>query len=150
MRVTVQRVVAARVEDIDGRNEPQEIEQGYVLLVGFASSDTEEDVSRMSSKVLKLRIFDDDNNKMNKAIEDISGEILLIPNFTLCANTNEGNRPSFSSALEPRKAEKLFDYMVETIKGKYKRVKSGFFGASMNVTIVNNGPVTFVIDSKEN
>lgn len=147
MRVVIQRVSHASVA-IEGQR-ISSITQGLCLLVGIEQSDTLEDIEWMSKKITMMRIFEDEQQKMNLSVVDIGGEILSISQFTLLASTLKGNRPSFIKAARPEQAIKLyhtFNQMLE--KGTNKAVKTGKFGAMMEISLLNSGPVTIVIDSK--
>ncbi len=147
MKVVIQRVSKASVS-ISDKTEAS-IDKGLLLLVGIEASDTEEDAKWLSSKICKLRIFDDENNVMNLSIKDIDGEILSISQFTLHAKTKKGNRPSYIKAANPEIAIPLYDklnYLLEEELGK--TVKTGKFGADMQINLVNQGPVTIIIDTK--
>lgn len=146
MRVVVQRSKHSKVT-IDGKVNG-EIDKGYVLLVGFTEGDNETIIDKMINKILTLRIFEDENEKMNLSINDIGGSILSISQFTLYANCKEGRRPSFTSALNPTDASKLYDIFNEKLKSLI-HTETGIFGADMKVEIYNDGPVTIVLDSEE-
>ncbi len=144
MKLVVQRVSEARVE-VDGKIVGQ-IDKGLMVLVGFGTNDTEREADFLAKKLLKLRIFEDDNDRMNLSVLDIKGELLLIPQFTLYASTKK-NRPSFHRALSPDKATELFDYFCNKCSEEVN-VESGVFGAHMNVNLINNGPVTILLDKE--
>ena len=146
MRVLVQRSKNSKVT-IDGKVNG-EIEHGYVLLVGFTLGDNEAIIDKMINKILNLRIFEDENGKMNLSILDTGGSILSISQFTLYANAKEGRRPSFVEALNPTEASNLYDKFNEKLKGMI-HTETGIFGADMKVEIYNDGPVTIMLDSKE-
>ena len=146
MRVVIQRVNKAKCE-IDGKI-TGEIGQGYMILVGFGQEDNKETVDKMVKKVLNLRIFEDENEKMNYNIGKIGGSILSISQFTLYADCTEGNRPSFANALNPVEATKLYDYFNESLRRNGINTQTGVFGADMQISLVNDGPVTIVLDSK--
>ena len=146
MRLVIQRVNKAKCE-IDGKI-TGEIGQGYMILVGFGQDDNKEIVDKMVKKVLNLRIFEDENEKMNYNIGKIGGSILSISQFTLYADCTEGNRPSFANALNPNEATKLYDYFNETLRLNGVNTQTGVFGADMQISLVNDGPVTIVLDSK--
>jgi len=146
MKVIVQRSKNSKVT-IDGRVNG-EIEKGFVLLVGFTNGDDETIVDKMVRKIINLRIFEDENEKMNKSILDICGNILSISQFTLYADASGGNRPSFTKALNPSDASKLYDYFNVKLR-EHVKVETGIFGADMKVEIYNDGPVTIVLDSEE-
>lgn len=146
MRVILQRCLNGSVE-IDGKiNGSCSI--GYVALVGFTHNDTEEIIDKMIQKIIYLRVFEDENGKMNKSILDENGSILSISQFTLYANAKEGRRPSFTNAMTQSEATKLYDYFNIELS-KYLKVESGIFGSDMKVSILNNGPVTIILDSEE-
>lgn len=143
MRVVVQRVLnsSCKVNDkITG-----EIENGYMLLVGFNVDDTEKNVLEMVNKVINLRIMDDDNHVMNKSILDTKGSILSISQFTLYADTKKGNRPSYINAMKGDKAIKLYELFNNELR-KYLPVEEGVFGADMKISLVNDGPVTIILE----
>ena len=146
MRVLVQRSKNSKVT-IDGKINGS-IEHGYVLLVGFTDGDNETIIDKMINKILNLRIFEDENGKMNLSILDTGGSILSISQFTLYANAKEGRRPSFVEALNPSDASNLYDKFNEKLKSKI-HTETGIFGADMKVEIFNDGPVTIMLDSKE-
>ena len=147
MRVVLQRSKYSKVT-IDGKMNG-EINKGLVILVGFTDGDDEKIVDKMIDKIINLRIFEDKNGLMNKSLIDENGEILNISQFTLYANTKKGRRPSFTHALNPDEAKRLYDYMNNALKGKGIKTGTGIFGADMKVEIYNDGPVTIVIDSNE-
>jgi len=124
------------------------IDYGMLLFVGFAKNDSENICSKMVEKLINLRIFPDDNGKMNKNICQIKGQILAVSEFTLTSNIKNGNRPSFDTCLEPDKAAVLFDTFVTLLKEKFSDVYTGAFGEHMLVSITNDGPVTFILDSE--
>lgn len=144
MRVVIQRVLESNV--VVFGNEVGRIGKGLNILVGFTTGDTIEKINKMIDKILKLRIFDDENHIMNKNIIDVNGSILLISQFTLYADTNKGNRPSYMKALNSEEASKLYQIMVDLLKEKI-HTEQGIFGADMKVEIVNDGPVTICMES---
>lgn len=146
MRVVLQRVKEAKVK-IEGEVVGQ-IQRGLVLLVGAKTGDTKEDVRYLVDKCVNLRIFEDEEQKMNLSALDVEAEVLVISQFTLYGNTNKGRRPSFTDALEPHQAEKLYHKFIEQIKATGLKTESGVFGAKMLVEIFNWGPVTFILESK--
>jgi len=147
MRILTQRVNQASVE-IDGRI-TSSIETGLLVLVGIEETDTTEDSEWLAGKVVGLRIFDDQNGVMNRSITDIDGEILVVSQFTLHAMTKKGNRPSYIKAAKHETAIPLYEHFCNSLSRKLgKNVKTGTFAADMKVTLVNNGPVTIWIDSK--
>lgn len=147
MRVVLQRVSEANVKvnsEIVGK-----INNGLLLLVGIDEQDENTDADWLIKKIIDLRIFSDKDGKMNLSVKDISGEILCISQFTLLADYKKGNRPSYIKAAKPEKAIPLFDYFKNEIEKKSQlKVESGIFGADMKVSLVNDGPVTIVLDSK--
>ncbi len=145
MRVVLQRVRRAKVKILDEGTE-QEIKRGVVLLCAIYKGDTENELKWVADKCLNLRIFEDDNKKMNLSVLDIGGEVLAISNFTVAGNTKKGRRPSFDKAEVPEKAEKLFNRFLEFLKGYGLPVKTGKFGAKMVVEIENDGPVTLIVE----
>ena len=146
MRILVQRSKNSKVT-IDGKVKGQ-IDHGYVLLVGFTEDDTETIIDKMIDKVLNLRIFEDENGKMNLSILDTKGSILSISQFTLYANCKDGRRPSFTNAMNPSDASHLYDVFNEKLS-KLIHTETGIFGADMKVEIYNDGPVTIMLDSDE-
>ncbi|MEH6406751.1 MAG: D-aminoacyl-tRNA deacylase [Leeuwenhoekiella sp.] len=147
MRVVVQRVSEASVMIAGNLNGA--ISTGFLVLLGIENTDTSEDIDWLVRKITGLRVFSDENGMMNKSIQDIHGEILLISQFTLHASTKKGNRPSFLNAAKPDVAIALYEKFVENLsKDLQNRVKTGIFGADMQVSLVNNGPITIIMDSK--
>ena len=147
MKVVVQRVKEASVSV--GGKVVGECKQGYMILLGAAEGDTLEDVEILARKTANLRVFCDENDKMNKSILDIDGEILAISQFTLCADVKKGNRPSFINALEPVKAEEYYDlFCQKLLENGVKKVSKGIFGADMQVSLINDGPVTIIYDTE--
>ncbi len=147
MRTVIQRVSEASVT-IDGTVHG-EIGQGYLILAGFCDADDETVAERMAEKIRKLRIFEDENGKMNRSIEDVGGAVLSISQFTLFADCRHGNRPGFTDAGDPAHAKKLYLYFNEVLRTKGIRVEEGIFGADMKVRLLNDGPVTITMDSQE-
>jgi D-aminoacyl-tRNA deacylase len=145
MRTVLQRVSRASV-DVDGRCVGR-IERGWLALLGVAQGDTDEDVVWTADKILKLRGFEDDAGKMNRSVVDIQGGILVVSQFTLLADCRSGRRPSFTAAAEPVLAERLYSLCAERLAGSGLKVATGIFRAMMKVELVNDGPVTFVLDS---
>lgn len=147
VRVVIQRSKKASVsinQEIVGA-----IDQGFVLLVGIGEEDTQEDVEYLVRKISKMRIFEDGEGKMNLSLADVGGEILSISQFTLHANTKKGNRPSFIEAAKPDRAIPLYDAFNQQLREQGFKVEVGQFGADMQVSLVNDGPVTILIDSKQ-
>jgi D-tyrosyl-tRNA(Tyr) deacylase len=147
MIAVVQRVTCSSVT-VDGEVVGS-INQGFNVLLGVAESDTDEDSEWIAKKILGMRVFSDEEGKMNKDLKDIDGNILLISQFTLLANTKKGNRPSFIEAARPEKAIPMYEKMIQMLsEGLGKPVAKGIFGADMKVDIQNDGPVTIVLDSQ--
>ncbi len=127
-----------------------EIETGLVVLLGIEDADTEEDVSWLAQKIIGMRVFGDENGLMNKALAEVNGDILLISQFTLFAQTKKGNRPSFIRAAKPEKAIPLYEMMIKTLENLLgKSISTGIFGTDMKVSLVNDGPVTIIMDTKD-
>lgn len=148
MRAVIQCVKSSSVYDVDTKQK-NEIGKGYNILVGFTHGDTKEVVDYIAKKIVNLRVFVDENNKMNLSVKDVNGEILSISQFTLYADSRKGNRPGFTNAMDPVEATKLYDYFNEQLASYEIEVKSGFFGADMIVNIENDGPTTIIFDSEE-
>lgn len=146
MKIVIQRVSCASVR-VEGVIVGQ-IQQGLMLLVGVEEGDDKGDAEWLAKKILDLRIFSDSEGKMNLSVKDVSGDVLCISQFTLIAEYKKGNRPSFIRAAKPEMAVDLFEYFKELIKNSGLKVESGIFGADMKVELLNNGPVTIVMDSK--
>lgn len=140
MIALIQRVTEASVV-IDG-SVFSSINKGLLVLVGIELSDSESSALQLSKKILNLRVFDDDKGLMNLSVSDIGGEVLVVPNFTLAADTSKGNRPGFSTALKPDLAKPLFDSLYKSIKAQLVSTRQGRFGADMQVSLVNDGPIT--------
>ena len=147
MIAVIQRVQNSSVS-IDGKVNG-ECSHGLMILLGVAKGDTEEDARLLATKISKLRIFCDENGKMNLSIKDVDGEALVVSQFTLLANYKKGNRPDYFGAAEPQLAIPLYEYFVELMRAEVKRVGTGVFGADMQVSILNDGPVTLVMDSNQ-
>ena len=146
MRVILQRVKEAKVTVED--KVVGQIQKGIVLLVGAKIGDTEENAKYLADKCVNLRIFEDENQKMNLSAKDVGAEVLVVSQFTLYGDTRKGRRPSFTNALEPALAEKLYIKFIDEIKANGLKTESGIFGAKMLVQIFNWGPVTLILDSK--
>lgn len=147
MIAVLQRVTSSSVT-VDGEVAGS-IDRGFNVLLGIADSDTEDDLQWIAKKILGMRVFSDEEGKMNLDLKDVDGNILLISQFTLLANTKKGNRPSFIEAARPEKAIPLYEKMIQVLsEGLGKPVAKGIFGADMKVSIENDGPVTIVIDSQ--
>ena len=147
MKIVLQRVLEAKVE-IDGKING-EIGKGYLLLVGVSNEDTVEIADKLIEKIARLRIFEDENGKTNLSIDQVDGEVLVVSQFTLYADCKKGNRPSFISAGSPEMAEKLYEHILTKCRELFKNTQSGVFGADMKVSLVNDGPFTIILDSKE-
>ncbi len=148
MRVIIQRSLESSVT-VDNKIVGQ-IDKGLVLLVGFTEGDSTTDVDYMAKKIINLRIFDDDNGVMNKSLLEVGGSILSISQFTLYADTKKGNRPSYIKSLTATKAEPLYDLFNKKLREKDVLVSTGIFGADMKVSILNDGPVTIILESGDN
>ncbi len=147
MRVVIQRVSSASVtvdEKIVGQ-----IQQGLLVLVGIEDADSQDDIEWLVSKIIKMRIFEDENGVMNCSVQDANGEILVVSQFTLHASTKKGNRPSYSKAAKPDFAIPMYENFVLTLEKEFgKKVPTGIFGADMKVQLLNDGPVTIMMDTK--
>ena len=147
MKAVIQRVKYADVK-VDGET-VGEIGEGYMILVGVQEGDTKEDAEILARKTAGLRVFTDDEDKMNLSIIDVDGEILAISQFTLCADVKKGNRPFFINAAKPDEANGLYEYYCEQLKANgVRKVEKGVFGAHMEVSLLNNGPVTILYDTE--
>ena len=147
MRAVIQRVRSGSVA-IEGF-ETQTVGKGFVILLGICPEDTEDDIDWLVKKIVQMRIFEDDEGKMNRALADVQGDILLVSQFTLFASTKKGNRPSFNAAAEPSIATPLYECCIRKLSEALgKPIKTGQFGADMQVEIHNDGPVTIIIDTK--
>lgn len=147
MKFVLQRVQKASV-DVNGETVGK-IGKGYLLLVGVMESDNREIADKMIEKVSRLRIFEDENGKTNLSIDQVDGEILVISQFTLCADCKKGNRPSFINAGSPKIAEEIYEHILTRCQELFKNTQKGIFGADMKVSLVNDGPFTLVLDSNE-
>ena len=147
MRALIQRVTKASVT-ID-EELISEIKQGLLILICAMSEDEENNAEQMASKISKIRIFNDENGKMNKSIIDIAGEALVVSQFTLAADTSRGNRPGFSYAAHPEKGEKLYEYFAQKLQEMDISCKMGVFGGDMKVSLINDGPTTIWLDNKD-
>lgn len=148
MRVVLQRVTEASVA-VDG-NIVGTVGRGYLILAGIGINDTEEDLEVITNKIIGLRIFPDENHKMNLSVLDVGGEILAVSQFTLYADCRKGRRPSFTDAAPPETGLKMFNQFVEMLRAtEVRRVETGTFQSMMDVKLINDGPVTIVLDSKD-
>lgn len=146
MRFVIQRVKEARVR-VD-KETVGEIRKGFLVLIGVSQDDTRETADRMIKKMLGLRIFEDENGKTNLSLDAVDGGLLLVSQFTLYANCKKGNRPSFTEAGDPEKAERLYEYIILECRKTVPEVQTGRFGAEMQVSLVNDGPFTILLDSE--
>jgi D-tyrosyl-tRNA(Tyr) deacylase len=146
MKAVIQRVSSASVA-VDG-NVVGSCQRGYLILLGVAQGDTELDAELLCKKIAALRIFRDENDKMNLSIRDIDGEALVISQFTLLANYRHGNRPDFLESAKPDEANRLYEYFKDLLSSELRRVECGIFGADMKVSLTNDGPVTICMDSE--
>lgn len=147
MKFVIQRVTHAEVEveqEIIGS-----IQNGYLVLIGIAEDDNEEIADKLVKKLLGLRIFADENGKTNLSLKDVNGSLLLISQFTLYADCRKGNRPSFVNAGNPEKANELYEYIIKKCRDEVPDVQTGSFGADMKITLLNDGPFTIILDSKD-
>ena len=147
MKFVIQRVTHANV--VVNGNEIGKIGRGFMVLIGVSKDDNETIADKMVDKMIKLRIFEDENGKTNLSLDDVGGELLLISQFTLYANCKKGNRPSFIDAGAPDEANALYEYIIERCKERVNVVERGEFGADMKVSLLNDGPFTIVLDSSE-
>lgn len=149
MRALIQRVSKGSVK-IDEHSYAKSIKKGMVLLLGISEDDTKKEVDYVAEKCSNLRIFEDENEKINLSLKDIDGEVLLISQFTLYGDTRKGNRPSFNKAAKPEKAEELYKLFSDKLKSLLgdDKIKEGIFGSMMEVTFINDGPVTVLVESK--
>lgn len=147
MRFVIQRVKKASV-CVEG-HVIGEIKKGFLVLIGVSGSDTEETADKMVRKMTGLRIFEDDAGKTNLALADVDGSLLLVSQFTLYANCKKGNRPSFTEAGAPQRANELYEYVVSQCRKSVADVQTGSFGAEMEVSLINDGPFTIILDSEK-
>jgi len=143
MKALIQRVSSSQVK-VDGKLVGS-VEKGLLVFLGFEKQDTRSMADKMINKIISYRLFPDQNQKMNLSLKDINGEILIISQFTLAADTKNGTRAGFSTAMPPLDAESLYDYFVESTRSSDLKVETGIFGADMKVSLVNDGPVTFLL-----
>ena len=144
MKLVVQRVKNAQVE-VEGKLVGK-IEQGFLVLLGVTHSDTKDQADYLVKKLCKLRVFTDENDKMNLGLKDINGELLIVSQFTLYADCSSGNRPSFINTAKPEQAEELYEYFCEQCEQNSIKVEKGIFGADMKVSLLNDGPVTIIME----
>ena len=144
MKFVIQRVKEASVK-VDGEYTGK-IKKGYLVLIGVGHEDTKEMADKYIKKMINLRIFEDENGKTNLSLKDVGGELLLVSQFTLYASCKKGNRPSFTEAGDPVKAEQLYEYIIDECKNKIDVVQTGTFGAHMEVALINDGPFTVVLE----
>ncbi|AXH08455.1 D-tyrosyl-tRNA(Tyr) deacylase [Malaciobacter halophilus] len=147
MKAIIQRVSSSSVK-VEGE-EVAKISQGLNVLLGVEKEDSSKEVDKLLKKIINLRIFQDENDKMNKSLLDIQAELLIISQFTLAGNCKKGRRPSFDKSAEPKLAKQLYKEFIKEAKHYVKSVQTGIFGAKMDVQISNDGPVTFILDTKE-
>ncbi|HMG10980.1 MAG TPA: D-aminoacyl-tRNA deacylase [Mucilaginibacter sp.] len=148
MRAVLQRVSEAS-SMVDGKI-TGEIKVGFLVLLGIENDDTDDNLNWLANKIINMRVFGDENDLMNKALADVDGDILLISQFTLFAQTKKGNRPSFIRAAKPDKAIPMYEQMIKTLGGLTgKKIATGIFGADMKISLVNDGPVTIVMNTKD-
>lgn len=145
MKFVIQRVNNAKVT-IDGQVNGA-IDKGFMVLIGIGEGDTKEDADKYLKKLVNMRIFEDENDKMNLSLKDVDGQLLLVSQFTLYASCKKGNRPSFTDAAKPIEAEALYDYIVAEAKKQIPVVETGIFGADMKVSLENDGPVTIILEN---
>ncbi len=146
MIAILQRVTSAEVYIDDKKYSA--INKGLLILLGIHKNDTENDIDYLINKIIKLRIFNDKNNKMNLSILDVNGDVMIVSQFTLLANLKQGMRPSFINSEKPVLAKKLYNIFIEKLNETNLNIKTGKFGSMMNISSVNNGPATFIVDSK--
>ena len=147
MKLVIQRVTNASVT-VEGKTVGK-IGKGFLVLWGAASGDTEKEADYLAAKLCKLRVFEDEQGKMNLGLKDIGGELLVISQFTLYANCKKGNRPNFMAAMNPDESERLYEYFLQRCKQEIEDVEKGIFGADMKVELLNDGPVTILMDTGE-
>ena len=146
MKAVIQRVINSNVK-IDGET-VGEIGKGFMILLGVVSGDTKAEADKLIKKIPYLRIFEDENGKMNRSCLDMGGEILVVSQFTLCADCSHGRRPSFTASAPPDEANALYEYFVDELKrAGISKVETGRFGADMKVSLINDGPVTIILDT---
>lgn len=146
MKVVLQRVKSAKVYIDNNLN--GEISKGYVILLGIGKDDSEETLRYMAEKIIKLRLFEDEDGKTNLSIDDVNGEVMVVSQFTLYANCKKGTRPSFTSAAPPKLAKELYNTFLGIMDEHFGKISHGEFGADMQVELINDGPFTIVLDSE--
>lgn len=144
MKLVIQRVKNSEVA-VEGKTVGK-INQGFMVLCGIKKTDTKKEVDYLARKLVNLRVFEDENGKMNLSLKDIGGELLIISQFTLYANTKDGNRPSFVEAAKPEEANRLYEYFLKKCTEYGMKVEKGIFGAHMEVSLLNDGPVTIILE----
>ena len=144
MKALIQRVASSQVE-VDGKTVGK-IDKGLLVFLGLEKKDNELIADKMMGKIISYRVFPDENQKMNLSLKDIKGDVLIISQFTLAADTKNGTRAGFSTALPPIEAENLYNYFIDKIKASNLKIQSGIFGADMKVSLLNDGPVTFMLE----
>ena len=147
MKLLVQRVSSAKV-DVDSKTVGK-INKGFLVLIGVTHTDTKEIADYLVKKLCNLRVFKDENSKMNLSIKDVDGELLIVSQFTLYADCQHGNRPSFVNSAKPDIANELYEYFVERCRKEVKNVETGIFGADMKVSLLNDGPVTIMLEKED-
>ncbi len=148
MKAVIQRVSECSVT-VDGKTVGR-ISAGFLILLGVESGDTQKDAEKLSAKIAGLRIFTDENDKMNLSLQDINAGVLVVSNFTLSADCRKGRRPNFINAEKPERANELYEYFCECmVKNGINTVEKGIFGADMKISLINDGPVTIIIDSRD-
>ena len=156
MRAVIQRVKEAKISEprscVQGQGEGEnlitEIKKGLLVLVGIAKGDKEKDADFLAKKIKEMRIFNDENQKMNLSLEEVSGEALIVSQFTLLGDVRKGRRPNFTESESPEKAREIYSYLVEKLKEIGVTTKSGNFGAQMFISLINDGPVTIILDTR--
>jgi D-tyrosyl-tRNA(Tyr) deacylase len=146
MKALLQRVIKSSVE-VDNKIVGK-INSGILLFIGIEKNDDEKIAIKMIDKILNYRIFADENDKMNLSVKDTNKEILAVSQFTLAADTKSGTRAGFSTAMPPKPAEVLYDYFLANIKSKHKKIQTGIFGADMQISLINDGPISFILEVK--
>lgn len=144
MKFIVQKVEKAKVE-VDGKVVGK-INKGFMVLIGVKENDTKKEADYLVNKLINLRIFEDEQEKMNLSLKDVNGELLLVSQFTLYGDTKNGNRPSFIEAARPEEANKMYEYIIEKCKEKIVKVETGVFGAKVKVSLINDGPTTIIME----